>query len=79
MLLEQEVGVDVADLHARHRVLDALYVADQLVFGQVLAQQHLVTHRQNVGVTRAADFYRCGDLALIDLPVSAEPGADKGL
>ena len=54
-------------------------VVDQLIFGQVAAQQHFIADRENIRVAGFGDLDRIGDFHFVLFPVVVEPDADHGL
>ena len=79
VLFEQEIGVDVTHRHAGKRLLHPLDVRDELFLAHVLAQQHLVAHRDDVGVARPRHGNDAGHLTVVDRRVGAEPDTDQRL
>ena len=79
MVDELEVGVDIAHLDIGNGRLDALDVLDELVFGEVVAQEHLVADRQDSGVAGPGDLDRVAQFDFVLLEIVRQPHTDHRL
>ncbi len=79
MVGELEVSVHVTDRDAGARALRVRNVIDQLVFGQIAAQEDLVADREDIRVPGPGNLDRGRQFLLVAPEIVIQPNADHRL